>query len=154
MSEIERKLQELGHPLPPVPAPVASYVPAVQTGQLVISSGQLPFVGKELVFQGKLGRERHEEEGQHAARLCVINALAAIKGEIGDLDRIVRVVRLEGYVQSAEGFTRQPQVLNGASDLLASLFGDQGKHSRIAVGVSELPMNAAVEIALWVEIRS
>lgn len=149
---IEQRLHELGHTLPAPPVPVASYVPAVRAGQLVVTSGQLPFVGKELVFQGKVGHELHEEQGQHAARLCVINALAALKGELGDLDRIERVVRVEGYVQSAPGFTRQPHILNGASDLLVQLFGDAGKHTRIAVGVSELPLNAAVEVALWVAV--
>lgn len=152
MSAVEQKLLELGHPLPHPSAPVASYVPAVQTGSLVISSGQLPFVGKELVFQGKLGRDLHEEDGQHAARLCALNALAAIKGVIGDLDRIRRIVRVEGYIQSAEGFSQQPKVLNGASELLAQAFGEAGKHSRIAVGVNELPLNAAVEVAVWAEV--
>ncbi len=153
MGTIEQRLHDLGHPLPHAAAPVANYVPAVRTGSLVVSSGQLPLVGKELVFRGKLGRDLNEEEGQHAARLCAINALAAIKGEIGDLDRIRRIVRVEGYVQSAEGFAHQPQVINGASDLLAQVFGDAGKHSRIAVGVNELPLHAAVELAIWAEVE-
>ncbi len=153
MGTIEQRLRDLGHPLPHAAAPVANYVPAVRTGSLVVSSGQLPLVGKELVFRGKLGRDLNEEEGQHAARLCAINALAAIKGEIGDLDRIRRIVRVEGYVQSAEGFAHQPQVINGASDLLAQVFGDAGKHSRIAVGVNELPLHAAVELAIWAEVE-
>ncbi len=152
MSSVEQRLLDHGQQVPHPPSPAGSYVPAVRTGNLVICSGQLPLMGKELMFQGKLGRDLHEEDGQHAARMCALNALAAIKGEIGDLDRIRRVVRVEGYVQSADGFTRQPQVVNGASDLLAQAFGDLGKHSRIAVGVSELPLNAAVELAVWVEV--
>ncbi|MDX1967659.1 MAG: RidA family protein [Planctomycetaceae bacterium] len=152
MSSVEQRLLDHGQQVPPPPSPAGSYVPAVRTGNLVICSGQLPLMGKELMFQGKLGRDLHEEDGKHAARMCALNALAAIKGEIGDLDRIRRVVRVEGYVQSADGFTRQPQVVNGASDLLAQAFGDLGKHSRIAVGVSELPLNAAVELAVWVEV--
>jgi enamine deaminase RidA (YjgF/YER057c/UK114 family) len=153
MSTVERRLAELQHPLPHPAAPVASYVPAVRVGELVISSGQLPIVGKEVMFQGKVGQDVHEEDAQHAARLCILNALAAIKAEVGDLDRISRVVRVEGYVQSATGFSKQPAVINGASDLLVQAFGERGKHSRIAVGVSELPLNAAVEIALWVEVN-
>ncbi|MDZ4687266.1 MAG: RidA family protein [Planctomycetaceae bacterium] len=152
MNTVENRLAELQHPLPHPAAPVASYVPAVRVGELVITSGQLPMVGKEIVFTGKVGHDLHEEDAQHAARLCILNALAAIKAEIGDLDRITRVIRVEGYVQSAEGFSKQPNVINGASDLLVQAFGDKGKHSRIAVGVSELPLNAAVEIALWVEV--
>lgn len=152
MSTIEQRLAESGHPLPAPTTPVASYVPALQTGNLVLCSGQLPMIGKEVVFQGKIGHDLHEEQGQHAARLCVLNALAAIKSVIGSLDSIRRVVRVEGYVQSAPGFSKQPVVINGASDLLVHAFGDKGKHTRIAVGVSELPLNAAVELALWVEV--
>jgi enamine deaminase RidA (YjgF/YER057c/UK114 family) len=152
MSIVEDRLAKLQHPLPHAPAPVASYVPAVRVGHLVISSGQLPIVGKEVMFTGKVGRDVHEEDGQHAARLCALNALAAIKAEIGNLDHVTRVVRVEGYVQSAEGFSKQPVIINGASDLLVQAFGEKGKHSRIAVGVSELPLNAAVELALWVEV--
>ncbi|OYW14472.1 MAG: hypothetical protein B7Z55_15760 [Planctomycetales bacterium 12-60-4] len=153
MSNVEQRLQSHGHQIPKPPTPAGSYVPAVRTGNLVICSGQLPLVGKELMFRGKVGRDLHEEDGQHAARLCALNALAAIQGEIGDLDRIRRVVRVEGYVQSAEGFSHQPQIVNGASNLLVEAFGDAGKHTRIAVGVSELPLNAAVELAVWVEVE-
>lgn len=152
MSAIEQRLVELGHPLPAPATPIASYVPALRTGNLVLCSGQLPIIGKEVVFQGKVGHDIHEEQGQHAARLCLMNALAAIKAELGNLDYVRRVVRVEGYVQSAPGFSKQPVVINGASDLLVQVFGDKGKHTRIAVGVSELPLNAAVELALWVEV--
>lgn len=153
MSTVERRLTDLQHPLPHPAAPAGSYVPAIRVGELVITSGQLPIVGKEVMFQGKVGQDLHEEDAQHAARLCVLNALAAIKAEIGDLDRVTRVVRVEGYVQSAPGFSKQPAIINGASDLLVQAFGERGKHSRIAVGVSELPLNAAVELAVWVEVN-
>jgi enamine deaminase RidA (YjgF/YER057c/UK114 family) len=154
MSIVEQRLNDSGHPLPHPPSAVANYVPAVRTGNLVITSGQLPVAGKEVMFTGKLGHDIHEEDGQHAARLCALNALAQIKALLGNLDYVTRVVRVEGYVQSANGFTKQPQVVNGASDLLVSAFGEKGKHTRIAVGVAELPLNAAVELAVWVEVRS
>jgi|UniRef100_A0A7C4LJQ2 enamine deaminase RidA (YjgF/YER057c/UK114 family) len=152
MSTVEQRLADAGHPLPSAPSPVASYVPVLRTGNLVITSGQLPTVGKEVMFTGKLGRELHEEQGQHAARLCALNALAQLKAAIGSLDYVTRIVRVEGYVQSADGFTKQSQVLNGASELLVEAFGERGKHTRIAVGVAELPMDAAVELAIWAEV--
>lgn len=152
MSAIRIRLQELGLELPAAPAAVGSYIPAVQFGNIVVTSGQLPFIGKELVFQGKLGANVTEEEGGHAARICVLNGLAQIQSLIGDLGRIQRIIRLEGYVQSAPGFNSQPVVLNPASTLLTDLFGEAGKHTRVAVGANELPLNAAVEIALWVEV--
>lgn len=152
MSTVEARLKSHGHEIPPAPAAVGSYVPALKTGNLVITSGQIPTVGKEVVFTGKVGHDVTEEQGQHAARLCALNALAQIKALIGNLDRVVRIVRVEGYVQSAAGFSRQPAVINGASDLIAEAFGEFGKHTRIAVGVSELPLNAAVELAVWAEV--
>jgi enamine deaminase RidA (YjgF/YER057c/UK114 family) len=152
MSTVEQRLTDAGHPLPHAPAAVANYLPVVRTGNLVVTSGQLPTVGKEVMFTGKLGRDLHEEDGQHAARLCALNALAQIKSVIGNLDYVRRIVRVEGYVQSADGFTKQPQVVNGASDLLVEAFGERGKHSRIAVGVAELPLNAAVELCVWAEV--
>ncbi len=150
--EIENKLAELGETLPaPAPA-VGAYIPAIQTGNLIVTSGQLPFVGKELAFTGKVGDHVGKEDAQSAARICVLNALAQVKGLIGDLDLIKRVIRVEGFVQSADGFSEQPFVLNGASHLLVDLFGDAGKHARFAVGCNELPLNAAVEVAIWVEV--
>lgn len=149
---IAERLQQLGIQLPSPPAAVGSYVPVVRFGNVVVTSGQLPFIGKELVFQGKVGGKLSEEEGGHAAKLCVINALAQVQALVGSLDKVVRVVRLEGYVQSAEGFSSQPLVLNPASMLLTDIFGDAGKHTRMAVGCNELPLNAAVEVALWVEV--
>ncbi len=152
MSSVEQRLQSLGHSLPVAPAPVASYVPAIRFGNVVVTSGQLPMVGKELVFKGKLGKQLHEEDGVNAARLCALNALAQIKAVIGDLDHVKQIVRVEGYVQSADDFNKQPAVVNGASDLLVQAFGDKGKHTRIAVGVNELPLDAAVELVIWAEV--
>lgn len=152
MSTVEARLKSLGLEIPAAPSAVANYVPVLRTGNLVITSGQLPTIGKEVVFQGKIGHEATEEQGQHASRLCALNALAQIKSVIGNLDSVKRIVRVEGYVQSALGFTHQPAVVNGASDLLVQAFGDIGKHTRIAVGVSELPLNASVELAIWAEV--
>ncbi len=152
MSTVEARLKSHGHEIPSAPAVVGNYVPAIRTGQLVLTSGQLPVIGKEVVFKGKVGHDVTEEQGQHAARLCALNALAQIKALVGSLDRVTRIVRVEGYVQSAPGFTTQPAVINGASNLFVEAFGEFGKHTRIAVGVSELPLNAAVELAVWAEV--
>ena len=151
MSNIEERLAELGHTLPQAPPPVGYYVPVLQTGNTIVTSGQLPFVGKELAFQGKVGGEVTIEQGQHAARLCILNALAQVKAALGSLERIKQVIRLEGYVHSAAGFDQQPVVLNAASELLVEALGDAGKHTRIALGISEMPLHAPVQIALWVE---
>ncbi|WP_459557096.1 RidA family protein [Lacunimicrobium album] len=151
-NDIENKLAELGEKLPSPSPAVGAYVPAIQTGNLIITSGQLPFVGKELAFTGKVGTQVTKEDAQSAARICVLNALAQVKGLVGNLDLVKRVVRVEGFVQSADGFSEQPFVLNGASLLLVDLFGDAGKHARFAVGCNELPLNAAVEVAIWVEV--
>ena len=151
-SAVEQRLASHGHTLPTAPEAVGSYVPALRFGNLVVTSGQLPMVGKELMFKGKVGKEIHEEDAYHAARMCALNALSQMKSCLINLDQVTRIVRVEGYVQSADGFTRQPQVINGASDLLVQAFGDAGRHTRIAVGVSELPLNAAVELAIWAEV--
>jgi enamine deaminase RidA (YjgF/YER057c/UK114 family) len=152
MSTIEAKLEELGLQLPSAPPPVGAYVPVVRTGNLVVTSGQLPFVGKQIAFEGKIGAQLHEQDGWDASRICAVNALAQIKACVGSLDRIRRIVRLEGYVHSAPGFCGQPQVLNGASELMVELFGDAGRHTRIALGVAEMPLNAAVQLSLWAEV--
>lgn len=152
MSDREQRLAELGHVLPAAPPPVGYYVPAVRMGNLVITSGQLPFVGKELAFHGKVGGAVTIEQGQHAARLCTLNALAQIKAAVGSLERVMRIARLEGYVHSAPGFDQQPIVLNAASELLAEVFGEAGKHTRIALGIAEMPLDAPVQIALWAEV--
>lgn len=151
-SAVEQRLKQHGHEVPTAPEAIGFYVPVLRTGNLVVTSGQLPVIGKELMFKGKVGKELHEDDGVNAARLCALNALAQIKACIGSLDRVTRIVRVEGYVQSAEGFTRQPIVINGASELLVQAFGDAGKHTRIAVGANELPINAAVELVIWAEV--
>lgn len=149
---IEKKLANLGLELPHPPSAVGSYVPVLQIGQLVMTSGQLPTIGKEVAFQGRVGRELTREDGRNAAEVACLNALAHIKEKAGGLDKVRRIVRLEGFVQSADDFHEQPSILNGASELLQKLFGDNGLHTRFAVGCNALPLNAAVELALWVEI--
>ncbi len=142
----------MGLQIPAAPAPAGSYVPVIQVGNLVITSGQIPFVGKELMFTGKLGDELHEEDGYNAARICALNALAQIKACAGDLDLVKRIIRIEGNVHSAPGFQQQAHVLNGASDLINKLFGEKGKHTRTAIGINEMPLNAAVQISMWAEV--
>ena len=146
------RLAELGVRLPPVAAPVAAYVPAIRTGQLVFTSGQLPFVDGGLRRTGKVGGAVDIEDAAADAKVCALNALAAIDDLVG-LDAIARVVRVVGYVASAEGFSGQPRVVNGASEFLGRVFGEAGQHARSAVGVAELPMNAPVEVELTVELR-
>jgi enamine deaminase RidA (YjgF/YER057c/UK114 family) len=148
----EQKLRELGLSLPAAPAPVATYVPAVRAGDLLFLSGVLPFKDGQLAFRGKLGRELSVDEGYNATRLAVLNALALIKQECGTLNQVRQIVRLIGHVASAEGFTQQPAVVNGASDLLVNIFGDAGRHARLAVGAAELPLNAPVELELIVQL--
>ncbi|MPQ98046.1 RidA family protein [Modestobacter sp. I12A-02628] len=146
------RLAELGLRLPPVAAPVASYVPAVRSGQLVFTSGQLPFVDGGLRRTGKVGGSVAIEDAAADAKVCALNGLAAIDALVG-LDEIARVVRVVGYVASAEGFTGQPRVVNGASEILGRVFGQAGQHARSAVGVAELPLGAPVEVELTVELR-
>lgn len=142
----EHKLKELALELPQPPKPLATYVPAVLAGNLLFLSGVLPMRDGQLVFSGKLGQDLTVEQGIEAAKLSILNALAIAKQELGTLDRITRVVKVVGYVASAKGFVQQPQVLNGASDLLVTIFGEAGRHARVAVGAAELPRGAAVEI--------
>ncbi|HEY7294714.1 MAG TPA: RidA family protein [Dehalococcoidia bacterium] len=149
---IADRLRELNLTLPPAPQPLASYVPAVQTGNLLVVSGQVPLESGRVVHPGKLGAELSVEQGQEAARLCVLNGLAAAQQALGSLDRVRRVVRLVGYVASAAGFSQQPAVVNGASDLLAEIFGEAGRHARVAIGVNELPLGCAVEIEFLFEV--
>ncbi|RVW00981.1 RidA family protein [Rhodococcus spongiicola] len=146
------RLAELGIALPPVAAPVAAYVPAVRTGSHVHTSGQLPFVAGTLSLTGKLGADVSEADGKAAARTCALNALAAVDALVG-LDSIVRIVKVVGFVASAEGFTGQPSVINGASEFLGEVFGDAGIHARSAVGVAELPLGSPVEVELIAEVR-
>jgi enamine deaminase RidA (YjgF/YER057c/UK114 family) len=153
MGKVESKLSELKLSLPDAPKPVAAYIPAKQTGNLVFTAGQLPMVNGELISKGLLGQDVEIDEANKAARICTLNALAAIKGVIGDLDRIKQIVRVVGYVASVPTFTQQPAVVNGASELLLEIFGENGKHARSAVGMAVLPLNASVEIELTVEVE-
>jgi enamine deaminase RidA (YjgF/YER057c/UK114 family) len=153
MGKVESRINELKLSLPDVPKPVAAYIPAKQTGNLVFTAGQLPMVNGELISKGLLGQDVEVDEANKAARICTLNALAAIKGVIGDLDRIKQIVRVVGYVASVPTFTQQPAVVNGASELLLDIFGENGKHARSAVGMAVLPLNASVEIELTVEIE-
>jgi enamine deaminase RidA (YjgF/YER057c/UK114 family) len=144
---IEKRLAELGITLPVAAAPVANYVPFVRTGNVMVVSGQVCLGGDgKLVAKGKLGAGVSVEDGQNAARACAINLLAQIKAGIGDLDKVIRVVRLGGFINSAPDFLDGPKVMNGASDLMVSVFGDRGRHARTTVGVASLPLDAAVEV--------
>jgi enamine deaminase RidA (YjgF/YER057c/UK114 family) len=145
------RLGQLGVALPQVAAPLASYIPAVRTGNLVYTSGQLPMEAGKLARTGKVGAAISPEEGKAMARICALNALAAVDSLVG-IDAVTRVVKVVGFVASAPGFHGQPSVVNGASDLLAEVFGDKGAHARSAVGVSELPLGAPVEVELIVEV--
>ena len=145
------RLGQLGVALPEVVAPLASYVPAVRTGNLVYTSGQLPIEGGKLAGTGKVGAEVSPEDGKALARTCALNALAAVDSLVG-IDAVTRVIKVVGFVASAPGFNGQPGVINGASDLLAEVFGDNGVHARSAVGVAELPLDAPVEVELIVEV--
>ena len=148
----QARLEEMGLDLPPPPQPAGAYVPAVRTGNLIYVAGQLPFVDGELRFSGKIGADLSIEQGYEAARICALNALSVIKAEVGTLDKVSRIVRLAGFVGSASGFTDQPKVVNGASELMAKIFAEQGRHARIALGVAELPLGAAVELEVLVEV--
>ncbi|WP_052847622.1 RidA family protein [Streptomyces avicenniae] len=153
MSAVEDRLAELGLTLPPVVPPVAAYVPAVLSGSYVYTSGQVPLVDGALPYAGKVGAEVTPEQAQESARLCALNALAAVKSVVGDLDRVVRVVKVLGFVASAPGFTGQPLVVNGASELLGAVLGEAGRHARSAVGVAVLPLDAPVEVEIQVEVQ-
>src|SRR5690606_33044260 len=148
----EQKIAELGLELPEVVKPLAAYVPTVRTGNLVYTSGQVPVVKGEVQFTGKVGAEVSVEDGQAAARTCALNALAALKAEVGDLSKIKRIVKAVVFAASAPDFTGQPQVANGASELLGEIFGEAGKHARSAVGVAALPLNVPVEVELIAEV--
>lgn len=152
-SRIRQRLTELGLELPSVAAPVAAYVPAVRSGDHVLTSGQLPFIDGSLPRTGKVGVEVTAEQAAELAATSCLNALAAIEDLVGSLDQIVRVVKLTGFVASDPSFTGQPAVINGASELLGEVFGERGAHARSAVGVAVLPMDAPVELELQVEIQ-
>ncbi|MBS0169912.1 MAG: RidA family protein [Nitrospira sp.] len=151
---IDEKLTSLGLTLPAAPKPVASYVPAVLAGDLLYLSGILPFQDGKVAITGKLGQEVTVERGAEAARLALLNALAVVKQELGSLDRVHRIVRVVGHVASADGFVQQPAVINGASDLLVQIFGEAGRHARVALGAAELPLYAAIELELLVQVKA
>lgn len=148
MSEIEKRLESLGIKLPEVSKPVASYVPYVVFGDFVFVSGSLPFEDGELKIKGRLGEQVSLEDGIKAARICAINALASLKSAVGNLDKVSRILRLEGFVASHPDFDQHPKVVNGASELIVQVFGEKGAHSRFAVGCASLPLGAPVEIGL------
>ena len=150
----EERLLELEITLPEAPAAVANYVPWIQTGSLLMTSGQLHWLNGEIQYAGKCGSDLSAEDGYEAARLCAINAIAQLKAASGDLSRISKILRLEGNVHSAAGFQDQPQVLNGASDLMFAVFGERGRHTRTALGINEMPLNAAVQLSVFVEVES
>ncbi len=149
----EERLAELGISLPEPPKPVAVYVPAVRYGNLLFISGQLPTKEGKLLYTGKVGSEVTVDEAYQSARQAVLNALAIAKQELGSLDQVERIVKLVGYVASASGFIQQPQVVNGASELLGEIFGENGVHARVAIGAAELPLGAPVEIELTLGVR-
>ena len=146
------RLKELGIDLPDIASPLGSYKPASVTGSLLFVSGQLPLSGGKPLFEGKVGADVSSEDAALAARQSAINALAVLKKELGTLDNVKKIVKVTGYVASAPGFTGQAGVINGASDLFFDVFGDEGRHARAAVGVSELPLNAPVEVEIVAEI--
>ncbi|MEO3434415.1 RidA family protein [Inquilinus sp. CAU 1745] len=150
---IDARLKELGVTLPQAAAPAANYVPAVRSGAMLYISGQLPMANGEIKVKGKLGGGVSLEDGAEAARLCALNIVAQAKAALdGDLDRVVRVVKLVGFVNSAPDFTDQPKVVNGASNMMADIFGDKGKHARSAVGVGALPFDVSVEVEAILEV--
>ena len=150
---IREKIKELGLDIPVAAAPLAAYVPAVKTGKLVFTAGQLPMLNGAIAMTGKVGAEVTVEQAKELAQLCALNALAALN-LVADVDDVARIVRVVGYVNGAPGFVNQPAVINGASELLLALWGDiNGKHARSALGVAELPLNSPVEVELTVELK-
>jgi enamine deaminase RidA (YjgF/YER057c/UK114 family) len=154
MGHIDARLAELGITLPAVAKPVAAYVPAMTSGNLLFTAGQLPFVDGTLLATGKVGAEVGAAKAAELARVCALNALAAAHSVLGSLDRVTRIVKVNGFVASAPDFIGQPQVLNGASEILADIFGDKGQHARAAVGVAVLPLDSPVEVDLILEFRA
>ncbi|MBA2417963.1 MAG: RidA family protein [Nocardioidaceae bacterium] len=152
MATPEERVEALGLSIPEVAAPVAAYVPAVTTGHYVYTSGQLPLRNGELMTTGKVGGEASAEDATACAQQCALNAIAAVRAQVGDLSRVVRVVKVVVFVASTADFTGQPQVANGASTLLGEVFGDAGQHARSAVGVTVLPLDAPVEVEIVVEV--
>ena len=151
---IEKRLKELGIIIPNAPKPAGSYIPVVLSGKLAFVSGQIPIKDGQVVYQGKVGDSQSIDDAQEAAKLCVINGLAQIEAYCGTLDNLEKIIKISGFVNSTKDFTEHPKVINAASDLLMKIFDEKGRHSRIAIGVSSLPLNATVEIDMVVEIAS
>lgn len=153
MSMVEKKLEELGLTLPQMPKPLAAYVPGIKVGDFIYTSGQIPLLNGQLKYQGQIGGRISLEEGYQAAQLCALNCLSVVKNLIGDLNQVEQIVKVVGFVNSAPGFTQQPQVINGASELLGTLFEQKGRHARSAVGVNSLPLGAACEVEIIVQVK-
>lgn len=151
---IKKRLKDLGISIPNAPKPAGSYVPIVLTGKLAFVSGQIPIKDGQVVYQGKVGDTQSIDDAQEAAKLCVINGLAQIEAYCGTLDNLEKIIKISGFVNSIKDFTEHPKVINAASDLLMKIFDEKGRHSRIAIGVSSLPLNATVEIDMVVEIAN
>lgn len=149
---IEKRLESLNIKLPTPPKPAGSYIPVVISGKTAFVSGQIPVQDGNVMYKGKVPTEQSLEQAQKAARLCLVNALAQLKAEIQSLDRISKIIRVSGFVNSTQDFAEHPKVINAASDLLFEIFGDKGKHTRIAVGVASLPLDATVELDMLVEL--
>ncbi|MFH1194591.1 MAG: RidA family protein [bacterium] len=150
---IEEKLKELGIVIPEPPKPLAVYIPAIRDDKYVFTAGQIPLKNGQLIYKGRVGKDLTLETGMKAAELCALNCLAAIKSVVENLDQIERFLKVTVFVNSADGFTDQPKVANGASELLGKIFGDNGRHVRSAVGVSELPIDSAVEVEMIVKVK-
>lgn len=149
----EKKVKELGLTLPETPKPVAAYVPGVKVDKYIYTAGQIPFVDGELKYKGKAGKDVTTEDAYEAAKICALNCLSIVKTLAGSLDNVEKIVKVVGFVNSAEGFTDQPKVINGASELIGEIFGEAGAHARSAVGVSELPIGATCEVELIVKVK-
>ncbi len=150
---VEKRINELGIELPPPPKPMGAYVPYVKVGAFVYIAGEKATVNDKLVFKGKVGKDLTLEEGYNAARIAGLNCIGSLKAAVGNLDTIDRIVKVVGYVNSAKSFNKQPQVINGASELLLEIFGDRGKHARVAVGVNELPDDSPVEVEILAYLK-
>ncbi len=150
---IEERIIELGFSVPDAPKPLAAYIPSLVVNNLVMTAGQLPIVKGELKYKGKLGKDLTEEDGQKAAEVCLLNCLSVIKSVVGSLDKVERILKLTVFVNSADDFTAQPKVANGASELCVKIFGEEGKHVRSAVGVNQLPLGAPVEIEMIAQVK-
>lgn len=153
ITNAEARLAEMGIEFPAAPAAIGAYIPVIRFGNTVVTSGQLPMQDGALMAVGKVGQDITVEEGVEAARIAVLNCLAQIRTCVDSLDEVTQIIRVEGFINSADGFHAQAQVMNGASRFLAGVFGEAGRHTRIAVGVSELPMNAAVEVVVWAHVE-